>query len=555
VAQWLVGKDGLACTGTTVGKEAMVEVRVYLRAIRQRWWLLMLAVVVSAGVAVLVTVRTPPSYATSMTFFIGTPNHDVVNAYQGSLFSEERTKSYATMLSSDRVAAAISAHPGIDLTPDEVQRRISAQPVPQTVLLQATVTDTSKSRSKLIADALVIQFTQLVQAVEAPPTAGGQVLGPGGGPTVRVEVIAGPRLDPVPVSPRPARNFSLAVLLGLVLGTGAAVLRETTDTSVKSAEVLAEVAGTAVLATVPYSSAVAKNLPISSRTVHSSHAEALRKLRTNLHFVDVDSPVRVVVVTSALQGEGKSVTAVNLAILLAEAGQRVLVIDADLRRPAVAAYLRIEGAVGLTNLLAGQAAADDVIQRWGRNLWVLPSGFLPPNPSELLASQQMANLLETVRERFDIVVVDSPPVLAVTDAAILAARVDGALLVARAAKTSTSQVAGAVRALEAVNARLLGCVFNMAASTKRDGSAYYYHYGRDPGATSSPSGPQPAPEASKSRPAGVPAPRSVPVPTTVQCAPAASSGPGVPATPSGPSVAQVGREATAGESTSATPVQ
>jgi capsular exopolysaccharide synthesis family protein len=240
-------------------------------------------------------------------------------------------------------------------------------------------------------------------------------------------------------------------------------------------------------------------------------------LRTNLQFVDVDRPVRVIVVTSAVPSEGKSSTVVNLAIVFADAGQRILVIDADLRRPKVAEYLGIEGAVGLTNLLAGQAEADAVIQRWGPRLWVLPSGFLPPNPSELLASQQMADLLKAFRERFDLVIIDSPPLLAVTDAAVLTGRTDGALLVARAGKTSSSQVTGAVRALEAVNARLLGCAFNMAAGMKSEGYSYYYSQDRRPAPTQGE--PRSAAKTTKARAIQDPAATPVPASAVVERAP------------------------------------
>jgi capsular exopolysaccharide synthesis family protein len=462
-----------------------VELQDYLRVIRKRWWLLPASVALAVGLAALVTLRTPPQYATSTMFFISTPNRGVTDAYQGSLFSQERVKSYATMLSGDRIAAAISNHRGIDLSPGEVQRRITARPVPQTVLLEATVTDSSKVRSKLIADVLATEFTQMVESLETPAAVASQTPTRTGDstirvdPTIKVQVVAGPRLDSKPVSPQPVRDLGLASLLGLLVGVGLAVLREVTDNSVKSGEALAELAGAPVLATILYDPRASKKPLISGRRTGSARAEALRKLRTNLQFVDVDRPVRVIVVTSAVPSEGKSSVAVNLAIVFADAGQRVLVIDADLRRPKVAEYLGIEGAVGLTNLLAGQTEADDVIQRWGPRLWALPSGFLPPNPSELLASQHMADLLKAFRERFDIVIIDSPPLLAVTDAAILAVGADGALLVARATKTSGSQVTGAVRALEAVNARLLGCAFNMVAGMKSENYYSSYYYSQD----------------------------------------------------------------------------
>nr|WP_240947604.1 polysaccharide biosynthesis tyrosine autokinase [Planosporangium mesophilum] len=455
--------------------------RDYLRAIRKRWWLLPAAVALAVSVAAVITLRTPPQYATTTTFFIGTPNRGVTDAYQGSLLSQQRVKSYGTLITGDRLAAVVAKQPGVGLSPDQVQQRITAQPVPETVLLQATVTDGSKQRSKLIADVLAAQFTKMVESLETPATAGTPTPAAPLASTVKVEVIAGPKLDETPVSPRPARNLGLAVLLGLLVGAAIAVLRELLDNTVKSAEALQELAGAPVLAMIPNDPEAAKAPLVTGSAQRSARAEALRKLRTNLQFVDVDRPVRVMVVTSALPSEGKSSTSANLAIVFAEAGQRVLLIDADLRRPKVAEYFGIEGAVGLTNLLAGQAQPEDVIQRWSQGLWILPSGFLPPNPSELLASQHMADLLGTFRERFDVVVIDSPPLLPVTDAAILTTVADGAVLVVRAAKTSTAQVTGALQALETVNARLLGCALNLVPGMK---SENYYYYGQDEGGRS-----------------------------------------------------------------------
>jgi capsular exopolysaccharide synthesis family protein len=208
----------------------------------------------------------------------------------------------------------------------------------------------------------------------------------------------------------------------------------------------------------------------------SPRAEAYRHLRTNLRFVNVDNPTRVILVSSSLPAEGKSTTAVNLAVSLSEAGKRVLLIDADMRHPNLAEYLGLEGSVGLSDLLAGMVGTDDVLQRWGRHdLHVLTSGQVPPNPSELVGSANMAALLTEQRERFDFIVLDTPPLLPVTDAAALSPYVDGIVLVCRAAKTPGAGLARAVGNLRGVEARLLGCVLSMTRE-KRSG---YGTYARD----------------------------------------------------------------------------
>jgi capsular exopolysaccharide synthesis family protein len=443
------------------------------------------ALLTAVGIATLITVQTVPQYATSVTFFITTPNTGVTDAYQGGLFSQQRVKSYQTVLTSDRLAQMIAAQPGLGLTAAEVRARISARAVPETVELQATVTDSSRDRSQLVALLLIAQFKSRVESLETQP---GKRIS-----SVKVEVIVGPETADTPVSPRPLRNLALAGLLGLIVGVGAAVLREVIDTTVKSPESLQDLAGAPVLAGIPFDSAAALGLLAVTGAGHSARAEALRQLRTNLEYIDVDKPVKTVVVTSAVPGEGKSSTACALAMLFAETNRRVLILDADLRRPRIAEYLGLEGAAGLTTVLAGIAAIDEVLQRYGENLWVLPSGFLPANPSELLGSQLMADLLRELRELFDVIVVDCPPLLPVTDAAVVAARADGALLLAQSRKTTSAQVTAAVKALRSVDARLLGCVLNMIAAKGPDAYCYYDEYSAKGHSGSHRGGPVPRP--------------------------------------------------------------
>jgi capsular exopolysaccharide synthesis family protein len=251
------------------------------------------------------------------------------------------------------------------------------------------------------------------------------------------------------------------------------VLREALDTRIRTGEALHEHTGAPLLGTIPFDSAAKKAPLILDWTGRSKRAEAFRQLRTNLQFVDVDRRGQVLVVTSPVPAEGKSATAVNLAISFAEAGRRVLLVDADMRRPRIAEYLGLEGAVGLSNVLAGQADIEDVLQRWGRQeLSVLTTGAIPPNPSELLASQNLVDLLARMRERFDTILIDTPPLLPVTDAAVAAVRADGAVLVVRAGKTSRAQVKVGLRVLGAVDSRLLGCVINMVPRAQE---GYYYY--------------------------------------------------------------------------------
>ena len=196
-----------------------------------------------------------------------------------------------------------------------------------------------------------------------------------------------------------------------------------------------------------------------------------------MQFVDVDKDSKVFVVTSSLPQEGKTTTSENLAITLAQAGQRVALVDGDLRRPKIADNLRLESAVGLTTVLVGHHSLDNAIQNSSiENLWVLTSGATPPNPSELLQSHAMTDVLAQLRKTFDVIVIDAPPLLPVTDAALLTSQSDGALIVVRHGKTTKDQLRHAVERLEAVGGRTLGVVLNMVPH-RRSADAYGYGYG------------------------------------------------------------------------------
>ncbi|MFY9714068.1 MAG: CpsD/CapB family tyrosine-protein kinase, partial [Microbacterium sp.] len=208
--------------------------------------------------------------------------------------------------------------------------------------------------------------------------------------------------------------------------------------------------------------------------------EALRVLRTNLQFMDVDHPPRIIVVTSALPGEGKSTVAANLAMTLAAAGSSVVLIDGDLRRPTVSKTLGLSGGAGVTDVLAGRAAVEDVAQRVpNSSLIVLTAGTIPPNPSEVLGSERMHQLLRDLAVHAT-VIVDAPPLLPVTDGAVLTHQADGALLVVSAGKTTYDVVERALGALEKVRGRMLGVVLNRVPASGVDSSVYAYGYKTSP---------------------------------------------------------------------------
>jgi non-specific protein-tyrosine kinase len=274
-------------------------------------------------------------------------------------------------------------------------------------------------------------------------------------------------------------DLALGFLIGLGLGCAGAVLRETLDNTIKSTDDVQRLTGRPAIGVIAFDPDAKSNPLVVVEDLHGVRSEAFRQLRTNLQFVDVDTPLRSIVCTSSVPAEGKTTTICNLAITLAHTGMRVLLVEADLRRPRVGQYMGLDNAVGLTSVLIGAAEFDDAVQHWGKDrlLDVLASGPTPPNPSELLGSRGMAQLLRTMEERYDLVLLDAPPLLPVTDAAVLAVETTGAVVIVHHGKTRREQLENSANALAAVGAQILGTVINFAP--RKGPEAYYYGYAYD----------------------------------------------------------------------------
>lgn len=451
-----------------------MELHDYLRILRQQWVLVLATTVATVAVALGLTVATTPQYSSQSQVFISTAPTDATDAYQGGLFSQQRVASYADAMTGIELSRRVVDQLHLKMTPKALAQKVTATAVPDTVLLQVSVTDPSPRQAQRINQALIEQLGQLVQQIETP--AGRR------NPLLKSTIIDPASYSTTPVSPKPVRNIALGVVLGLLLGFGLAVLRELLDTTIKDGEVSSQILGAPMMAGISFDAATRQHPLITTLGSHAARVESFRVLRTNLQFMEVDSPTKTFSVTSALPGEGKSTTAVNVALAMAQGHQRVLLLDGDLRRPQVADMLGLEKAVGLTTVLVGQINPDEAVQRHDSGLDVLTSGRIPPNPAELLQSQAMKDLLGRLRDRYDVIVVDSPPLLPVTDASLIASITDGALLVVRHGKTTKDQVAGCAERLAAVGAHCLGVVLNMvpAKSGGRYGYGYGYGYGYAP---------------------------------------------------------------------------
>jgi polysaccharide biosynthesis transport protein len=290
-----------------------------------------------------------------------------------------------------------------------------------------------------------------------------------------------------PVSPKPVRNALVGLLGGLVLGVALAFLFEQLDDSIKTKDDVDRVLHTIpTLGIIPavegWRSTEARTISIEEPT--SSASEAYRSLRTAIGFIGLDKPLKIIQVTSPSAAEGKTTTIANLAVALTNIGKRVVVVDCDLRRPRIHAFFNTNNDVGFTSVLLGEVPLGEAVRPVGqRHLMLLASGPMPPNPSELLSSPRTAQILRALQAEADVVLVDSPPVLPVTDSAVLSAHVDACLLVMRAGVTTRRQLTRAVEVLQQVASPLVGTVLN--GVTADEGYGYAYNYGYYNGARDS----------------------------------------------------------------------
>jgi capsular exopolysaccharide synthesis family protein len=452
-----------------------VELRDYIRTFRRRWKVIFAGLVVVVGISALATVTATPMYESSARLFISTSPTTESDAYQGGLFSAQRVTSYADLVnSSGQLAGTVIADQDLDLDPGELLGKVEATVIPETVVLEVSVRDPDPERAQRLAQAYADALTDLVRELETP--AGSTT------PLLKATTVDAASEPTSPVSPDPVRNLVLGFILGLLLGVGLALLREFLDASVKSGEDVAAITEAPLLGAISFDNTVRSRPLVTELDSHAPRVEAFRVLRTSLQYVDVDSPSKVFVITSSLPGEGKTTTAVNLAITLAQAGHRTLLVEGDLRRPRAALALGLDQSVGVTTVLLGHTMAAEAIQKHHESdLHVLASGPIPPNPAELAQSNMMSEMLVGLREAYEIVLIDAPPLLPVTDAALLTAQADGALLVVRYGKTTKDQLAQAVERLQQVDASPLGTVLNMVPTRNRGPGGYGgYGYGYSP---------------------------------------------------------------------------
>lgn len=445
----------------------------FVKLLRSRWITVCGAIVLTLLGAIAVNLLTTPLYEASTRLFVSTSSgSSVTDIYQGNRFSQERVLSYTELLSGETLAQRTIDKLRLNMTASALRNHVKATAKPDTVLINVAVLDESPVRARDIANTLSDEFVSMVKELETPAD--------GAAPDARVVVEQRATIADHPVIPKTARNIAIGLVLGVLLGVSLAIMRDMLDNTVKDREALEEIAGSGVVGIIPLDKERRRHPAISFDKDNSTIAEAFRKLRTNLQFLAVDNPPRVIVITSSTPSEGKSTTAINIALALAEAEHNVVLVDGDMRRPSLHKYLDLVGPVGFSTVLSGGASLSDALQKTKYpGLTVLTAGTVPPNPSELLASHAAKKLLSEMRAEFDYVIVDSSPLLAVTDAAILAASADGVLIMARFGQTRRDQLAHAVGNLADVGASVLGAVFTLTPSRGSTSYTYAYHYGDD----------------------------------------------------------------------------
>jgi len=455
-----------------------VELRDYLRVLRAHWAgvlaLFLLGVAVAGGVSIL----QPRVYTADASGYVAAQGAtDLGTSMVGDQLAQSKVKSYLDIGTWRAVAEYAISELKLDTTPEDLVKDVSVTNPTNTVIIQVSASASTPESARDLAEVWIRGIIKQVEQIEGA-----------NGKTPPVTVIPGDsaRLPTSPSSPNWKLNLALGALAGLLLGVGYAVVRDRMDRRIRSAEQVERATGLAAVGELPLESSLSGHLEVlpaadaRGRGTFVSLAEAFRGLRTNLQYMSVDNPPQAIVVTSPMPGDGKSFTAANLALTIAASGRRVVLIDGDLRRPMIAKLFKLPNDAGLSDVLAGRAQVADLLQPADPTypLEVLAAGPVPPNPSEILGSERMRQLIAELGEDA-LVIIDSPPVLPVTDAAVLATRSDGALMVVSTGRTTYDQLDAALELLEKARAKALGIVLNRVPTTGAGAVRYGYQYRGD----------------------------------------------------------------------------
>ena len=474
--------------------EIEIDLQRLFAALYKKAWLIALAAVVCAVAALLVTILfITPTYQSAAMFYV---NNNSLSLGDASVSisssdisaSKSLVKSYIVILETRETLVDVIDYAGVDRTPAQVKSMLSAAAVDSTEIFRVVVTSEDPKEAKAIADAIAYILPKRISSIIEGTSA---------------KVVDSAVLPTRASAPNYTKNTMMGFVVGLVLMAALIVLRELMDITIRTEDDIAQSCKSPVLTVVPDMNAPAKigkahafarkkgsskqenanaaPAEIIGKGISFGAAEAYKLLRTKLEFSFVDEGgCRVIGVSGALIGEGKSVSTVNLAYSISQLGKRVLLVDCDMRRPSLADKLPIKAVPGLSDYLAGQTTEDKLFQPCNLKgdtdaFAVVSSGRIPPNPMELLSSAKMENFLAELRQKYDYIILDLPPVSEVGDALAVSRLTDGMLVVVRQNHCNRIALNAAVRQLEFVDAKILGVIFNC---TTEAGESYGNKYSR-----------------------------------------------------------------------------
>lgn len=439
-----------------------------LRVLRKRWWIVAVATILGGlGAFAVSNTMTPIYHSTASLYFSLRTASSGSDINQGSAYTQAQMLSFARLASSSVVLDRVADDLDGDLTTNQLRRLMSVTIPQNTVILDIRVGSADPERAALIANAVADSLIDAVDEV-APDTDEGDA-------TVTARSIdpASPAI--FQTSPNKQQDAMLGAIIGFLAASVGVVLAAAFDTRVRSQSSLTTITELPVLGAIEQTPSSADPRPVAIRQPNGSAAEAFRQVRSGLRFASASHETHTLAITSSRPAEGKTWTAANLAFVLAETGKRVLLIDADLRKPKVAEAFGLIGAVGLTTVLIDAIPLRSAVQPWPRStLELLPSGAVPPNPAELLASERMKELIQQVADEYDLVVIDTAPVQVVADATVIAQQVDSVLIVADTTRVRRAQLAATIEALERTGAHISGIVLNRVKPRPHD-DYYYVH--------------------------------------------------------------------------------
>jgi non-specific protein-tyrosine kinase len=517
-----------------------LDLRRQIAIVRSWFPLLVASTILPAILAFAVSGVLPKTYEAKETLIVGQSLSAVNTAYDQLLASQQLATTYATVATTRPVLVSVITQLNLNVAPEDLLKRVSADAAAASTLLTITVQDPDANRAAAIANAMGTQLISASPAIRGQQafqdsidsdlaatqaqidstqqevatltaikdqTAAQQLelttledrlaslqatyatlLGFSSSASNLITVVEPATAPDQPISPRPALNAILAGVLGLMIALGLVILWVYFDDAIKDPDEVQEVAGLPTLGTIPrMKSAKGSSEMYRLATLvypQSGVAEAYRTLRVNIEFASVGTPVQTLLVTSAVSGEGKTITATNLAVVFASSGRRVLLVDADLRRPGVHLVFNTTNGQGLTSLLRSDDVSLDAVARVTEqaNLRILTAGPLPPNPAELLGSPRMQVILDRLKASGDLIIFDSPPLQGVTDSTVLSSFLDGTVMVIDAGRGKRRAVRLGRDALNRAGAKVLGAVLNRIPVRSPTDAVYYGGvYGQEEG--------------------------------------------------------------------------